>query len=84
MILLELQILLNLNKLKLVDVNGNLIKGPFTIIEFDTPTSGVSSPILRDNPGFISPDTGKTAGGAPEFVIPNIKIPDNSTIKIIQ
>ena len=61
-------------KLSLFDNGGNLIKGPFTIIEFDTPASGISSPIFRSNPGFVSPGTGKTAGGAREFSIPNLEI----------
>ncbi|GEM67989.1 hypothetical protein SMI01S_15950 [Sphingobacterium mizutaii NBRC 14946 = DSM 11724] len=41
----------------------------FLVIEFDTPSSGLSSPINRDNPGFIG--FGLTEGGAREFTIPN-------------
>ena len=59
-------------KLTLVDEQGNLIKGPFRIIEFDTPLSGLAQPLNRVNPGFIP--GGQTAGGATEYVIPNLRI----------
>jgi RHS repeat-associated protein len=62
------------SRLTLVDKSGNLLPGPYGVIEFDLPASGVASPILRDNPGFVSPGTGLTAGGAREFVIPNYEI----------
>ena len=45
----------------------------FTVIEFPTPSSGLASPILRDNPGFV--EFGRSAGGNREFVIPNGPIP---------
>jgi len=52
----------------------------FTIIEFNTPHMGLSSPINRTNPGFVG--FGRTAGGAREFTLPNQLIPDGSTIRI--
>ena len=54
----------------------------FTVIEFDTPSSGVASPINRPDPGFIG--GGRTAGGAREFVIPNQSVPSGSTVRIVQ
>jgi hypothetical protein len=55
----------------------------FTVIEFPSSgINGIASPINRNYELFIG--GGRTAGGAPEFVIPNAKIPDNSTIKIIK
>jgi len=45
----------------------------FTVIEFPTPSSGIASPVFRNNPGFVG--GGQTAGGAREFVIPNGPIP---------
>lgn len=62
------------SKLTLVDKSGNLLPGPYAIIEFDLPSAGLASPILRNNPGFVSPGTGLTAGGAREFVTPNHSI----------
>lgn len=53
----------------------------FTIIEFPTPESGIASPISRVNPGFVG--FGQTAGGAPEFVIPNGPIPVGATVKVV-
>jgi hypothetical protein len=53
----------------------------YTIIQFPTPSSGVASPILRSNPGFIG--GGLTGGGAPEFVIPNGPIPPGATTTVI-
>jgi hypothetical protein len=53
----------------------------FKIIEFPTPSSGVASPILRPDPGFIG--GGRTLGGAREFVIPNGGIPAGSTIRTV-
>jgi RHS repeat-associated protein len=60
--------------LALTDNAGNLIEGPFAVFEFDTPASGVASPVFRSNPGFVG--RGLTAGGAREFVIPNSPIVD--------
>jgi hypothetical protein len=39
----------------------------FQIIQFQTPESGLASPVFRSNPRFIG--GGQTAGGASEFVI---------------
>ena len=50
------------------------MKGPFRVIEFDAPSSGVAQPFNRNNPGFIN--GGKTVGGATEYVIPNSNITD--------
>jgi hypothetical protein len=71
-------------RLTLVDEFGNLIEGPFAILEFDTPVVGVASPIFRSNPGFVG--GGLTAGGAREFVIPNLKLSEltNLAVKVIQ
>ena len=49
------------------------MKGPFTIYEFDTPSSGIASPVFRNNPGFVSTGTGRTGGDLREFVIPNLE-----------
>jgi hypothetical protein len=59
-------------RLTLKNADGTFVKGPFRIIEFDTPTSGLAQPFNRGNPGFIN--GGKTAGGATEYVIPNANI----------
>ena len=53
----------------------------FTVVEFPTPTQGVASPVFRTNFGFIG--GGRTAGGAPEFVVPNGPIPQGAIIRII-
>lgn len=55
-------------RLTLLDGTGAVRKGPFAVIEFDTP-SGIASPLNRMNPGFIN--GGRAAGGAREFVVPN-------------
>ncbi|TQE92839.1 MAG: hypothetical protein FKY71_18960 [Spiribacter salinus] len=65
-------------RLTLLDSQGQLRSGPFGIIEFDTPSSGIASPIFRNNPGFTG--FGQTAGGAPEFVLPNLLIEDLSNV----
>jgi len=54
----------------------------FTVIEFPTPSSGIASPVLRNNPGFVG--SGRTAGGAREFVIPNQSVPSNTTVRIVK
>jgi hypothetical protein len=41
----------------------------------------VLQPISRTNPGFIG--GGQTAGGAPEFVVPNGPIPPGATTTIV-
>lgn len=71
-------------KLTLKNADGTLVKGPFRIIEFDTPTSGLAQPFNRANPGFIN--GGKTAGGATEYIIPNANLSDlkNVTQKTIK
>jgi len=63
-------------RLTLLDNKGDLLKGPFTIVEFDMPLNAIASPIRRTQPGFVSPGTGLTAGKAREFVIPNQAIDD--------
>ena len=53
------------------------------MIEFSSSSvSGIASPINRNNPGFVQ--GGRTAGGAPEFVIPNGKIPDDATMRHVE
>jgi hypothetical protein len=52
----------------------------FRVIEFPMPNSGVASPVLRTDPGFVG--RGLTAGGAREFVIPNGPIPVGATIRV--
>ena len=55
----------------------------FNVIEFSSSSvSGIASPINRNNPGFVQ--GGRTAGGAPEFVIPNGKIPDDATMRHVE
>ena len=54
----------------------------FRVIEFDTPTSGLASPVNRTNPGFVG--GGRTAGGATEFVVPNGPIPAGSTTRVVR
>lgn len=49
-----------------------MIQGPFRLIEFDAPATGLAQPIRRTNSGFIH--GGRTAGGAIEYVMPNYKI----------
>jgi hypothetical protein len=63
-------------RLTLVDSNGQLVKGPFRVIEFDTPLEGLDQPLNSSNPGFIN--GGKTAGGATEYIVPNTQV---STLK---
>jgi RHS repeat-associated protein len=54
----------------------------FKIIEFPTPQTGIASPVFRTDPGFVG--TGRTGGGAREFVIPNQPIPPGSIIRRVQ
>jgi len=72
-------------KLTLLDKMGTLRKGPFVVIEFDTPWNlfaakqrGIATPVFRSNPGFVG--RGFTAGGAREFVIPNFVIEELSNV----
>ena len=71
-------------RLTLLGPNGNLVIGPRAVIEFDTPTSGIASPVFQLNPGFVG--FGQTAGGAREFLLPNLTIDSlgNVTIRIVQ
>jgi len=71
-------------RMTLLHPNGAIIRGPRAVIEFDTVTDGLATPILRNNPGFIP--GGRTAGGAREFVVPNHRIIDlsNVTTRIVQ
>jgi RHS repeat-associated protein len=59
-------------KLTLKNADGSFVKGPFKLIEFDTPVEGLAQPFNRTNPGFVN--GGKTAGGATEYVVPNMKV----------
>jgi len=63
--------------LSLIDPAGNLIRGPFAVIEFDTP-EGIACPINRDDPGFEP--GGQTGGGVREFTVPNYKIGELSNV----
>ncbi len=58
-------------RLTLVDEQGQLLRGPMMVIEFDTPP-GIASPVFRSTPGFVG--FGRTAGGAREFVVPNLPL----------
>ena len=51
------------------------------MIQFPTPEEGLASPVFRSNPGFVG--GGYTAGGAPEFVVPNGPIPPGATTTIV-
>jgi hypothetical protein len=70
-------------RLTLLDSSGNLIPGARAIIEFDTPAEGLASPVFRSNPGFMG--GGQTAGGASEYVLPNLPLNQlqNVTIRIV-
>jgi len=59
-------------RLTLLDDAGQMRRGPLTVIEFDTPASGLASPINRSNPGFVG--RGLTQGGAREFSLPNLAV----------
>src|SRR5258708_9252474 len=52
----------------------------FQVIEFETP-EGIASPINRANPGFVG--GGQTAGGLPEYVVPNGPIPPGANTYIV-
>jgi hypothetical protein len=60
------------NRLTLLDNAGTLRQGPFAVIEFNTPASGLSSPVFRNNPGFSQ--GGLTGGGTREFTLSNISV----------
>lgn len=53
----------------------------FTVVRFQTPSSGIASPINRLDPGFVG--GGRTLGGAREFVIPNGPIPKGAKIGVV-
>lgn len=53
----------------------------YTVIEFQTPSSGIASPIMRNIPGFVG--RGLTSGYAREFVIPNGPIPWGGIIRVV-
>jgi len=67
-------------RLTLVDATGALIPGPRAVIEFDAVTGGLASPVFRDAPGFVG--RGMTAGGAREFVIPNLHFDQLGNINV--
>ncbi len=46
----------------------------FDVLTFKTPKEGVASPFNRSDIGFIN--GGRTAGGAREFILPNLRIED--------
>ncbi len=75
-------------RLSLFDGDGKLRQGPFKVIEFDTPSQGIASPVNIAEEGFNSGyvGKGKTAGGAREFTIDNGPVKDlkNVTIKDIE
>ncbi|NVJ65926.1 MAG: hypothetical protein HWE16_05505, partial [Gammaproteobacteria bacterium] len=55
----------------------------FRLIEFSSKDiTGIASPVYRNNPGFVG--KGKTAGGAPEYVIPNRPIPKDANIRVVK
>lgn len=53
----------------------------FRVFEFPTPESGLASPILRANKGFVG--GGRTLGGAREFVIPNGPFPPQTITRVV-
>ncbi len=59
-------------RLALLDDAGNLDVRPMLVLEFDTPLIGIASPVFRNIPGFVG--RGRTAGGAREFVVPNLPL----------
>lgn len=61
-------------RLTLLDDSFKLRRGPFAVLEFDTPAAGLGSPVFRTNPGFVG--FGRTAGGAREFDLPNLLLDD--------
>jgi RHS repeat-associated protein len=66
-------------RLTLLNNEGKLRRGPFAVIEFDTP-GGIASPVFRTNPGFVG--FGLTAGGAMEFVLPNLTLEELTNVTI--
>ena len=70
--------------LTLKNSDGSFVEGPFKVIDFDTPKSGVASPVNRTNDEFVG--KGRTDGGAREFSIPNkeIKELEKASTQIIE
>lgn len=70
-------------RLTLIDGKGALIPGPRAVVEFDAVTEGLASPVLRNSPGFVG--RGLTAGGAREFVLPNLRLEQlqNVTLRVV-
>ncbi len=70
-------------RLTLLTEGGHMRTGPFAVIEFDNPMTGMASPVNRHNPGFVA--GGRTAGGAREFVLPNYSRSELSgvTVRIV-
>ncbi|MEO7974672.1 MAG: polymorphic toxin type 10 domain-containing protein [Thermoanaerobaculia bacterium] len=66
-------------RLALRTADGSLVQGPFRIFEFDTPV-GIASPLNRSTPGFVP--GGLTAGGAREFVVPNLFVDELSNLSV--
>jgi putative RNase toxin 10 of polymorphic toxin system len=61
----------------------NPSKSGYEVIRFATNSAGsIASPINRSNPLFVG--GGRTIGGAPEFVIPNLSIPADATRTLIR
>src|SRR5262249_41007058 len=52
----------------------------YTVIEIPTPSSGLASPIARDDPVFVG--GGRTVGNAREFVLPNGPIPPGANVTV--
>lgn len=60
-------------RLTLLDEAGNLKSGPMLVLEFNLPLgTPIASPVFRNIPGFVG--FGRTAGGAREFVVPNLPL----------
>lgn len=60
-------------RLTLVDEAGNLRTGPMLVLQFNLPKdTPIASPVFRNIPGFVG--FGRTAGGAREFVVPNLPL----------
>jgi hypothetical protein len=71
-------------RLTLIDETGNLLQGPFGIVEFTLHSlRGLASPVFRMDPGFVG--FGRTAGGAREFVIRNrrVRMSRNINLRIL-
>jgi Novel toxin 10 len=54
-------------RLTFLDDAGKLRSGFFTVIEFDNPGIGLTSPVFRTNPGFLQ--GGYTRGGCTRICI---------------